>query len=67
MIEEENLIIMCCDRCGGALTDNFGYTIRLSNDIACCRRNLTKIATEAGWKCSEDSCLCPACKEEAAK
>ena len=62
MIEQELIILMRCDGCGGELIDDYGHTIILNEDISSYMQ-LRKMAIDRGWKC-EKSCLCPVCRKE---
>lgn len=67
MIEREITIIMRCDKCGDVLIDDLIKCVIRLNDDRFAYARIRARAIDMGWKCSEDSCLCPACKEEAAK
>lgn len=66
MIELEETIVMLCDKCGGVLIDDYGHIIRLDSDISSYPQ-LRQFAIDLGWKCGEDSCLCPLCKKDGAR
>lgn len=66
MIEQETTIMMRCDECGNVLVDNYGYIIRVDgfDDDRFAYAQLCRRAIDMGWKCSEGSCLCLACRKD---
>lgn len=63
MIEQESIILMRCDGCGGELIDDYGHAITLDEDISSYMQ-LRNMAIDRGWDYHEGKCLCPACKME---